>query len=208
MKGEIMHIPEMMKMGSNELIHQFIEEFSFGTLITEQLEANHLPFMLKKSEGDLGTLYGHFSRANRLLVKQDGCNVMVILEGPHSYISPSWYASFPAVPTWNYAAVHLYGEMTLLSTDKTITALDEMVSTYEPELLIKGDIITDEYRDRLAQGIVGFKIKLTKMLGKQKLGQNRKLVDQAGVVKGLELNETSDAKRLLSYMKKRGIGIS
>jgi transcriptional regulator len=97
--------------------------------------------------------------------------------------------------------------MTLLSTDKTITALDEMVSTYEPELLIKGDIITDEYRDRLAQGIVGFKIKLTKMLGKQKLGQNRKLVDQAGVVKGLELNETSDAKRLLIYMQKRGIGI-
>ncbi|MEC4728437.1 FMN-binding negative transcriptional regulator [Shewanella sp. D64] len=148
-----MHIPETMKMGSNELIHQFIEEFSFGILITEQLEANHLPFMLKKSEGELGTLYGHFSRANRHLGKQDACNVMIILEGPHSYISPTWYASFPAVPTWNYVAVHLYGEMSFLSTDETIMTLDEMVDRYEPELLLKRELLTEEYRDKLAKGI-------------------------------------------------------
>ncbi len=48
-----MHIPKTMKMGSHELIHQFIETFSFGAIISEQLEANHLPFLLKRSEGSL-----------------------------------------------------------------------------------------------------------------------------------------------------------
>ncbi|ACA87640.1 FMN-binding negative transcriptional regulator [Shewanella woodyi] len=202
-----MHIPKTMKIESRELIHQFIEAFSFGAIISEQLEANHLPFLLQRSEGELGTLYGHFSRANQHLATQDGCTVMVILQGPHSYISPTWYVSSPAVPTWNYAAVHIHGEMKLLPVADTIKILDETVRAYEPELLNTGETLTDEYRDRLVKGVIGFKINITQMLGKQKLGQNRKPADQLGVVNGLKIQSNTDAISLLNYMKKVGVGL-
>ncbi|NRD74926.1 FMN-binding negative transcriptional regulator [Shewanella sp. VB17] len=202
-----MYIPASMTIENRELMNDFIDKFSFGTLISEQLDANHLPFLLKKFEGERGTLYGHFSKANRHLAAQDKHNVLVVLQGPHNYISPSWYASSPAVPTWNYAAVHLKGKMHLLSNDETIKALDETVNTYEPELLVKRDRLSDEYRDRLASGIIGFKIEITHMQGKQKLGQHRSVADQLGVVQGLQSTGTPDAMALLSYMQKVGLGL-
>ncbi len=132
---------------------------------------------------------------------------MVILQGPHSYISPSWYASSPAVPTWNYGAVHIHGEMELLPADDTIKILDETVMAYEPELLLTGETLTDEHRDRLAKGVIGFKINITQMQGKQKLGQHRKPADQLGVVNGLANQSNTDAISLLNYMKEVGIGL-
>ena len=202
-----MHIPKTINIENNDFIHQFIEMYSFGVIISEQLKANHLPFLLKKSEGKLGTLYGHFSKENRHLAKQNACRVMVVFQGPHSYISPTWYASSPAVPTWNYAAVYLHGDMELLSADDTTKVLDETVDAYEPELLIERNILTDDYRARLAKGVIGFKINIANMQGKNKLGQHRNSADQLGVVEGLQCKATVDAEALLTYMNKIGVGV-
>ncbi|MCE9687145.1 FMN-binding negative transcriptional regulator [Shewanella sp. AS16] len=202
-----MYIPDAMKMDSMESIHNFIEEFSFAALVSDRLEGEQLPLLLKKTEGDQGTLYGHFSRANKHLNSLGGKQVLVIFQGPHDYISPRWYASRPAVPTWNYATAHALGEIHLLSAGETVAVVEEAVHQYEPSLTGNQDIIPDEYRDMLIRGIVGFKIVITRLEGKLKLGQHRKAADQLGVVDGLQASASPQARALLGYMQKIATGM-
>ncbi|WP_372743221.1 FMN-binding negative transcriptional regulator, partial [Neptunomonas sp.] len=73
-------------------------------------------------------------------------------------MSPSWYAQSPAVPTWNYVAVHAYGVASLLDGKQTLEAVEQVVGQYEPGLLLEKNIITDEFRDKMLPGIVGLKV--------------------------------------------------
>lgn len=98
-----------------------------------------------------------------------------------SLYSPTWHNQSPAVPTWNYAAVHSYDKVSLLDAAETFTIVQEVIEQYEPELLIKRDIVTDKLRDPLLSAVVGFKVELSKIEGKLKLGQHRKKSDQIGV---------------------------
>ena len=112
-----------------------------------------------RNEGEKGILYTHCAKANSHWKELDQTEVLVVFTGPHSYISPSWYAQSPGVPTWNCSGVHAYGVVSLLNDSDTLDAVEEVVNKYEPELLIKRDIITDEFRDKLLSGIVGFKMR-------------------------------------------------
>ncbi len=201
-----MYIPENMLMSSTD-IYQFIEEYSFAVIISESLEATHLPFILDRSEGEKGTLYCHFARANPHWQKLNGQKVLIIFSGPHAYISPTWYAATPAVPTWNYAAVHVYGQVEVLPDSKTLAVIDNMVNHYEPNLSNNQPVISDEYKDRLVKNIVAVKIKISRFEAKQKLGQHRKIEDQQGVLKALQSSDQLDAKGLLNYMFKSGVGV-
>ena len=130
---------------------------------------------------------------------------MVIFTGPHAYISPSWYNSKPAVPTWNYAAVHAYGVASILSAQDTLNAIDQIVEKYEPQLLIERDIVTDQIKHKLLAGIVGFKITLTNIEGQLKLGQNRSHDDRAGIYRALSNSQDLQSLALAQYMKKLNI---
>jgi len=208
-----MYIPVKMTIKSVEGIHDFIEDFNFGTLVsnvTETLTASHLPFLLNRAEGEFGTLYFHFARANPQWRSLEHKNVMVIFNGPQAYISPTWYASAPAVPTWNYATAHVHGVMELLDDQQTIDILNQTIEKHDPELLkLEGaqQIITEQYRDKLLKGIVGGKITITNIEGKEKLGQHRTKEDQQGVVAGLHASNSPDGNQLLSYMRKTNIGL-
>ena len=127
-----MYIPNHFKMNELFECHHFIKEYSFGIIINTTLTGSHLPFILNKSEGEFGTLYAHCARANPHYKEFENNEVLIIFNGPHSYISPAWYAQSPAVPTWNYAAVHAYGKVTLLDKNATLNTVNNMVKNYEP----------------------------------------------------------------------------
>lgn len=170
------------------------------------LEGTHIPMVLHRNEGEYGVLYSHFAKANPHWKVLEGQEVLVIFSGPHSYISPSWYAHALAVPTWNYAAVHAVGKVALLDGEQTLAVVEEVVRQYEPELLVDRSIITNEYRDKLLSGIVGFKVKLSSIQCKLKLGQQRTKDDQAGVYNALKHSAQVDANQLAGYMKKHRLG--
>ena len=201
-----MYIPNNIKTQDITKAHDLIDEFGFGVLVSGALEGTHIPMVLHRNEGEYGVLYSHFAKANPHWKVLEGQEVLVIFSGPHSYSSPSWYAHAPAVPTWNYAAVHALGTVALLDGEQTLAVVEEVVRQYEPALLVDRSIITNEYRDKLLSGIVGFKVQLSSIQCKLKLGQQRAKDDQSGVYHALEHSAQVDANQLARYMKKHGLG--
>jgi transcriptional regulator len=202
-----MYIPNKFEMTNIAQKHEFIEEFGFGAVISSEkgLSATHLPFVLKRDEAEQGALYAHCARANPLWKNLQGQKVLVIFTGPHAYVSPSWYTSKPAVPTWNYTAVHAYGVASLLNSQDTLNAVDQVVQKYEPQLLIERDIVTDHIKHKMLAGIVGFKIELTQIEGKAKLGQNRSKEDQTSVYNALNNSKDLNNVALAKYIQKQNI---
>jgi transcriptional regulator len=113
----------------------------------------------------------------------EGSKVLVVFQGPHAYVSPSWYSS-PGVPTWNYAVVHLRGIPRLLDGESELEALVEQLTHVHESHLPNPwkPNLTGERRSKLLNMIVGFEIELTHIQGKFKLSQNRPLEDQRSVV--------------------------
>lgn len=193
-----MYIPNNIKIDDISVAHDFINEFGFGVIISQSLTGTHIPFVLQRGEGQYGVLYSHLAKANSHWKELDGAEVLIIFSGPHSYISPQWYAQSPAVPTWNYAAVHAYGKVSLLNTSQTLDAVEAVVEQYEPELLSKRDVLTNDFRDKLLSGIVGFKVELSSIESKLKLGQQRSVDDQRGVYRALKDSENLNAQSLVN----------
>jgi len=185
-----MYIPEHFKETDPERITALIEGNPFGMLVTAPEGApfvSHLPFLFERSVNSQGRLLGHMARANPQWQHfSSSSEVLTIFQGPHAYVSPSWYAS-PAVPTWNYAVVHLRGIPRLIEGESELAALVEqltrvheahMSSPWKPDL-------AGELRSKLLNMIVGFEIEITGIQGKFKLSQNRSLEDRQRVVKKL-----------------------
>lgn len=201
-----MYIPKNMEMADDKLIFDFINEFGFGLLLSPTLEATHLPLIYKASQDSKGYIYGHFAKANSQWKGLENQRVLVVFSGPHSYISPTWYSTQPAVPTWNYASVHCYGRVELLSDSDTAISMDELVSKYEPELHNNSELMPLAFKQKLSQAIVGFRIVVDDIQAKDKLGQHRKQDDQIGVYRALSESQHSDSVALASYMLKRNVG--
>ena len=190
-----------------ERVSQFIKTYSFALMVDSEFEATHLPLVYKPDEGEFGTLYGHVSRANRHGKSLQDTHVLVVFNGPHSYISPTWYSEKPAVSTWNYAAVHAKGKVEYLNDENTLACLDELISQYEPSILNDTSLLPADYQAKLLRGIVGIKIELDSIQAKEKLGQHKSAADQQGVVTGLKADKHPDSQALLRYMLKHEVGI-
>ena len=202
-----MYMPTKLKMSETNEIHDFIDEFGFAVLVSDNLQGSHLPFLLNRDEGDCGVLYAHCAKANPHWKELDGKQVMVVFNGPHTYISPTWYAKAPAVPTWNYAAVHAYGVGSLLDKNQTLAAVQNLVKKYEPSLLDNKAVLADDNVEKLLNAIVGFKITLNRLDGQLKFGQHRKQDDQMGVYLALSTSVNRDDQALAQFMKKRKLGL-
>lgn len=201
-----MYIPKNLEVKDPLVISELIAENGFGTLISADLTATHLPFIFEPDDGGLGFLFGHFAKSNTHWQIAENQRVLVIFQGPHAYISPSWYVTKPAVPTWNYSAVHCYGYLSILDNDENQQAMAELIVKYEPELLNNIDIMPADYQLKLRSGVVGFKIAIDEIQAKEKLGQHRKLEDQKGVLAGLQKSRDLSAVSLCAYMQKRNVG--
>ena len=191
-----MHIPKHFAFpeGAEGELQDLIEDHNFGILIAAggRLEAAHLPFVLDRSRGPLGTLIAHVARANPIWRRfADGVEVLAVFQGPHVYVSPDWYAARGVVPTWNYLAVHAYGVPRILESEAAVTAaLARLTATMEAGLAPKPPwTLADIAGPALAalrRGIVAFEIEISRLEGKRKLNQNRTAADRAGVIEALE----------------------
>lgn len=201
-----MFIPNNMRMQDGEDIAQFINEHSFGILVSDPLEATHIPFIFASDEGEKGVLYGHLAKANPQCKQLAQENALVIFSGPHAYISPTWYEKGPGVPTWNYSAVHCTGRASLLNEDDTVQIMDRLVAKYEPELLNNEVLMPRAYQDKLRQAVVGFKIAISHIDAKDKLGQQRNVADQRGVFDALQKSTALSDNQLANYMQRKQLG--
>lgn len=201
-----MYIPKNMCMEGQEQQKQFIQQFGFSSLMSADLQVSHLPLTWHE-QGDKPQLIGHMARANPHWKNLQAQRVKALFHGPHSYISPTWYQNKPAVPTWNYAAVHVTGTCYLLDDAQLQHSLDALLLQYEPALLKNAAMMPPDYRTKLSHAIVGFSIDIETIEGKQKLGQHRSSEDQQGVVAGLAGSQHSDAAALLAFMREAGIGL-
>jgi transcriptional regulator len=188
-----MYMPERFREDDLSTLHALMRDYSFAALVTlhEGVPfASHLPLMLAADEGPYGTLYGHMARANPQWRDFDGLqDVLVIFQGPHTYVSPSWYEGDPTnVPTWNYAVVHAYGSPRLITDDDACRALLEtLVRTHEAPFATPWRFQGPEAELRKKmQGIVAFALRITHIEGKLKLSQNRSLADQRHVAETLQ----------------------
>lgn len=207
-----MYIPPAFQIDDPGKLAAFMRRHSFATLITHDGKApfaSHVPVLFRPDGGTHGTLVSHLARANpQWRHFESGAEALVIFHGPHSYISPSWYETAPAVPTWNYGVVHASGVPAIFEErERVVGMLREMIATYEAgfEQPWAGDL-PEEYLEKMIRGIVAFEIPVTRLEGKFKLGQNRSTADLRGVYEGL--TKTGDAESLaVARMMKEECGV-
>jgi len=169
--------------------------------------ATHLPLAIHERE-DQVILRGHVAKANphwRYL--QEQTRALTIFHGPHAYISPKNYATRENVPTWNYGAVHVYGEARVFSEHaELLTLLHELVPMFEPAYAEQWASLNEEYRRRMLSHIVGFEITVSQIEAKFKLSQNRTKEEQANVIESLSAVSDTTVSGTASLMKEEGLG--
>lgn len=198
-----MYIPEHFKIEDDEIIYDFIEKYSFATLFSQhngEPYATHLPLILNKDEN---ALYGHFASPNEQWKDVENQQVLVVFQGPHCYISPSWYETTKAVPTWNYVSIHLYGKMEFVGDRKVkFDSLNDLVNKYEsPDSPYNLNDVDPSFIEGMSKGIVAFKITITKIEAKAKLSQNHPVERQELIIKQLENTSKQDEIQVASLMK-------
>lgn len=200
-----MYIPHQYKNEELSEIKAFIKENAFAILVNEVDErpwATHIPLELEIDEGGRDMLVGHISRANpqwKHFTKQK--EVLCIFNGPHSYISSSWYKE-EEVPTWNYIAVHIYGTLTILDEAAVLHSLHKLVDKYEMQSKHPVSLHNmSETTMKQVKGIVGFKIEINDIQAAYKLSQGRER-DYENITRELEEKEAA-SKAIAKAMIKR-----
>ena len=205
-----MYIPEHFRLHHPEEAVAFMRAHPFAILISSTADgpfATHLPLFVKEQEGKV-LLHGHVARANphwRYLEQQPQC--MTIFHGPHAYVSPSNYGARESVPTWNYAAVHVYGNARVfISPEELHEVLDELMETFEPPYRQQWEGLSSKFQQNMLRQIVGFEIAATRIEGKFKLSQNRPREDQANVIASLDRSDDSAISGVARLMKEQHLG--
>lgn len=203
-----MYIPKYFKVTAIDEIAEFISKNSFGTLVTTKKNrpiATHLPLFLEKDTDEHYYITGHMAYGNpqwRTLEDAED-DVLVMFQGPHAYISSSWY-NHENVPTWNYQAVHIYGKAEIVAKEELIKGLSKLLNKYEGHR--KNPILWDKLSSDLLEtelkGIVGFKIKVQETQAAYKLSQNRNEEDKKNIVSKLYEEAHVNSHLLADAMKK------
>jgi transcriptional regulator len=200
-----MYIPAVFAVSDLNRLHDFIEQHSFGLLVS-QLDglpfASHLPFLLERTTGPHGTLVGHMARANPQWQQIAGQHVLTIFSGPHAYISPTWYEAETVVPTWNYTAVHACGRVEVLDDpDLLLNIVQSSVRVYEQTMPRPWYLGSGTFVERMLTQIVGFRIAIEKLEGKWKLNQNHSAERRRKVVRALQEQGSENAQAIATLMQ-------
>jgi len=205
----LVYLPPAFAEARPEVLVAHIERHDFGLLVSHGaagLVASHIPFLVERRDEELHLL-GHLARPNPqvedLSVSRE---VLAIFSGPHAYISPSWYADGPSVPTWNYVDVHAYGRLQLVEDDdclgRLLRRLSDRHEAGNPAPWRMRDL-PEAYLAGMLKGIIGLDITVTRLEGKFKLSQNRPAVDRPRVIAALERCSDDDALGVAALMRER-----
>ena len=207
-----MYISKLYREEDREKILEFLKQNEFATLVTydgEKPTASHL-LMEVVEDGERLFVNGHMSKANPLWKTfEKNPEVLVIFQGPHTYISPTWY-NHVNVPTWNYQAVHVYGSPRIvIDHDETYELLKKLIERHEAERQYKLDTLPQDFVEKEMRGIVAFQIEATRIEANYKLSQNRNDEDYHNIVSRLEERDDEMSHGVAEAMKeKRPSGVN
>jgi transcriptional regulator len=158
-----------------DFVRQLVREHPWGTLVTATgagLAASHYPLLLDEEAAGL-TLLTHLGRPDEEVLEIDRGEVLVIVQGHHGYISPSWYSPRELkVPTWNFTVAHLHGTPQILGEEENLQVLTRLVDHFERPLEEPAGL-EPEYAAPIAKGTVGLRIPIDRFELKRKLSQNK-----------------------------------
>nr|WP_297785645.1 FMN-binding negative transcriptional regulator [uncultured Allomuricauda sp.] len=200
-----MYIPPHYNNQNLDEIKDFIRQNSFGILINiveNKPWGTHIPLELEKNdEGNDIFLVGHIAKANpQWKYFKDNTEVLCIFNGPHSYVSSSWYKE-EEVPTWNYIAVHVYGTLKVLTEQETMASMHRLVDKYEKNS--KDPISLSNMSPktlRQVKGVVGFQVQISDIQATYKLSQTR-VDDHQKIISELEERSDSGSRGIAEHMK-------
>ena len=190
-----MYRPPAFREDRSEILRALIRGHPLATLVTHGaagLTANLIPFTLVEAEGG-DRLRCHLAKANEQLADlRAGAEALVIFQGPHAYVSPSWYASkaetHKVVPTWNYVVVQAWGTPVVTDDADWLKAQTTALTDSRESTRSEPWAVTDAPADYIAsqlRGITGVEIPIARIEGKWKASQNRSEADRKGVADGL-----------------------
>ena len=229
-----MYVPRDFVERDPARVSDFVRHHPFGTLITwdgEKPVASHLLMLLKEHNasasqpggnasqpsasasqpGEPQQLIGHMAKVNPQWKSfRSGQEVLAIFQGAHTYVSASWY-SVPSAPTWNYSAVHVYGMPSVVSDRRELyELLRELVDSQEagtPEAhRYRLENLLEDLRESMINGIVGFRITVTRVEAAAKMSQNRNEADHARIIQKLRERPDQDSHSVAEEMERRGWG--
>lgn len=210
-----MHVPAHFREDRRECLVNFICNHSFDLLVSvcdDVPVARHIPFLLNVAAEANGQLLGHMARGNpQWRSIESGNPVLATFQRPHAYVVPSWYRSF-GVPTWNYVAIHMYGEGRVIDHAPTVQSmLDRLITEHESRRAQPWKPgLPETNLDRLLAEIIGFEIRITDIQGKFNLSQNRPEENRRQVIEQLRLSGSDTAAALAGLMEAqlRSVGAS
>ncbi len=181
-----MYTPPQFLMKDHEEKVIFLKNNSFGILFSVhngEPYATHIPLIYSVEDGR-EFLFGHIARANPQWSDMDGQKVMAVFQGPHAYVSPSWYVERDQVPTWDYIAVHVTGKLEILGNKETELLIGDMLNFYGKDADISNHL-REVHFSNMIKAVVGFRIIIEKIEGKKKLSQNKSVETQKRIINEL-----------------------
>jgi transcriptional regulator len=191
-----MYTPKDFRVDDLATLHADMRQNTLATLISitpTGLVATHLPVLLDEHRGPNGTILGHVSRANLQWQQSDPtAEALITFTGPDTYVTPSWCPAKQetgrVVPTWNYAAIHVYGKLTFFEDPERLRDIVTRLTDKHEAAFPQPWQVTDappNFIDSQLKAIVGFELPILRIEGKRKFNQNRSAEDRTGVINGL-----------------------
>lgn len=214
-----MFIPNHYAENDVEIQKKLIKETGLGTLITTspngEYNANPIPFILTKKQDGKLYLQAHFNRKNEIgeeieaLSKNDPTkNVLVVFQGPHDYVTPTWYptkeTTGKVAPTWLYAAVQVYGKPRLVKDlNELHVILRDLTDHFESTRKIPWSIdeAPESFLNMVKKTIYGLEIEVTKMEGKFKMNQPSPEQDIKGTIKGFKERDDPNSQIMGDFVE-------
>lgn len=192
-----MHLRPVFAETDLDRITALIRQHNFGLLVTSDggMDASHVPFEVAR-EGDTLVLSGHLAAANRQCKLFAGAAALAVFGGPHAYISPSWYITQPAVPTWDYAAVHIHGHLEVVEEDDEMRGMMRGLSAHDPGFTLEQ--LPADYMAGMMRGIRAFRLRAERIEAQWKMSQNRSATDRESVIAALRAQGSHDVADLIA----------
>jgi transcriptional regulator len=206
----MLYQPAHFGVGEESVALELMRRHPLATLISTVGEAeplvSHVPLIARRVEERL-VLNGHVARPNPQWKQwHEGCTVLAIFHGPDAYVSPFFYQTRDAVPTWNYAVVHAAGTVSVShDSERKEAVLKALIDAHDERYRARWDELDIEWRERMKGGIVAFDIAVTRLDVKFKVSQNRNDADRAGVLQAMQQGDAG-ARELADWMQRLAPG--